>query len=242
MEHQYQITGMTCEGCKAKVRRTLEAFPEVTEVNIDLANGNTNIKMSSHVNTAQFQAALSEKGKYAITEVHSKPINTIVAEEEPKGFFATYKPLLLIVAFIAGFSILAQTSLESFSGMLWMRYFMAGFFIVFSFFKLLNLQGFADSYSMYDIVAEKWKGWGFIYPFVELALGIAYLTNWNPNITNWTTVVVLGVSSIGVIKSNLNKRKIKCACLGDVFNLPMSTVTIVEDVTMVAMAAFMLNV
>ena len=117
---------------------------------------------------------------------------------------------------------------------------MAGFFIVFSFFKLLNLQGFADSYRMYDIVAEKWKGWGYIYPFVELVLGLAYLTNWNPNITNWTTVIVLGVSTIGVVKSNLNKRKIKCACLGDVFNLPMSTVTVVEDVTMVAMAAFML--
>lgn len=124
--------------------------------------------------------------------------------------------------------------------MLWMRHFMAGFFIVFSFFKLLNLQGFADSYRMYDIVAEKWKAWGLIYPFVELALGLAYLTNWNPNITNWTTVIVLGVSTIGVIKSNLNKRKIKCACLGDVFNLPMSNVTIVEDVTMVAMAIFML--
>lgn len=54
------------------------------------------------------------------------------------------------------------------------------------------------------------------------------------------TIVVLGVSSIGVIQSNLNKRKIKCACLGDVFNLPMSTVTIVEDVSMVAMAGFML--
>lgn len=240
MEHQYQITGMTCEGCKAKVRRTLEAFSEVTEANINLADGITTIKMNSHVNTAQFQSALSEKGNYTISKVHSNPMSTMVMEEEPKGFFATYKPLLLIVTFIAGVSVLAQTPLDSFSGMLWMRYFMASFFIVFSFFKLLNLQGFADSYRMYDIVAEKWKSWGYIYPFVELALGLAYLTNWNPNITNWTTVIVLGVSTIGVVKSNLNKRKIKCACLGDVFNLPMSTVTVVEDVTMVAMAVFML--
>jgi copper chaperone CopZ len=240
MEHQYTITGMTCEGCKAKVRRTLEAFSEVTEADINLADGKTTIKMNSHVNTAEFQSALAEKGKYTITEVHKKPENVMATEEEPKGFFATYKPLMLIVAFIAGISFLVQTPLTSFSGMLWMRHFMAGFFIVFSFFKLLNLQGFADSYRMYDIVAEKWKAWGLIYPFVELALGLAYLTNWNPNITNWTTVIVLGVSTIGVIKSNLNKRKIKCACLGDVFNLPMSNVTIVEDVTMVAMAIFML--
>ena len=75
---------------------------------------------------------------------------------------------------------------------------------------------------------------------VELALGVLYLLNIAPVLTSITTFVVLGVSSIGVIKSNLDKRKIKCACLGDVFNLPMSTVTIVEDLAMVAMAALML--
>ena len=93
---------------------------------------------------------------------------------------------------------------------------------------------------MYDIIAARWKGWGYIYPFAELALGILYLLNIAPLETNFATVIILGVSSIGVIKSNLDKKKIKCACLGDVFNLPMSTVTIVEDLTMVGMAAWML--
>lgn len=117
---------------------------------------------------------------------------------------------------------------------------MAGFFIVFAFFKLLNLEGFSNSYRMYDIVANKWNIWGLIYPFVELTLGILYLINVFPFETNVATAIILGVSSIGVIQSNLNKKKIKCACLGDVFNLPMSTVTIVEDLTMVAMALVML--
>jgi hypothetical protein len=117
---------------------------------------------------------------------------------------------------------------------------MAGFFIVFSFFKLLNLKGFSNSYAMYDIVAAKWKGWGIVYPFVELGLGIFYLINVQPILINWITIIVLGVSSIGVIQSNLKKQKIKCACLGDVFNLPMSTVTIVEDLLMVLMAVLML--
>merc|ERR1712224_1168815 len=129
---------------------------------------------------------------------------------------------------------------NEFSGMLWMRHFMAGVFIVFAFFKLLNLQGFANSYSMYDIVAAKWKTWGYIYPFVELALGLLYLTNIAPLVTNLSTFLILGISSIGVIKSNLDKRKIKCACLGDVFNLPMSTVTIVEDLSMIGMSLIML--
>tara|TARA_B000000460_G_C21396376_1_gene340417 strand:- start:431 stop:730 length:300 start_codon:yes stop_codon:yes gene_type:complete len=93
---------------------------------------------------------------------------------------------------------------------------------------------------MYDIVAAKWKTWGYIYPFVELALGLLYLTNIAPLVTNLSTFLILGISSIGVIKSNLDKRKIKCACLGDVFNLPMSTVTIVEDLSMVGMSLIML--
>lgn len=50
----------------------------------------------------------------------------------------------------------------------------------------------------------------------------------------------MGFSSIGVIQSVLNKKTIQCACLGAVFNLPMSTVTIVEDLLMVVMAGIML--
>jgi len=48
------------------------------------------------------------------------------------------------------------------------------------------------------------------------------------------------VSSVGVIQSVLNKRKIRCACLGAVFNLPMSTITILEDLLMAGMALFSL--
>ena len=117
---------------------------------------------------------------------------------------------------------------------------MAGFFLVFSFFKLLDLQSFAASYSSYDVIAKKWFTWGYIYPFIELTLGILFLLNYHPVLTNLTTLVVMGVSSIGVIQSLMNKRKIKCACLGAVFNLPMSTVTLIEDMLMVVMSGMML--
>lgn len=59
-------------------------------------------------------------------------------------------------------------------------------------------------------------------------------------LTNWITLIVMGISIIGVLKSVLNKRKIRCACLGAVFNLPMSTVTIVEDAVMILMSGFTL--
>ncbi len=123
-----------------------------------------------------------------------------------------------------------------------MRIFMSGFFLVFSFFKMLDITGFADSYSMYDIVAKKFKAWGYIYVFVELALGLAFAVGFNPVLTNVVTLLVMSISIIGVLQSVLNKRKIKCACLGAVFNLPMSTVTIIEDALMIAMSIVMLTV
>ena len=241
MTQTYQVDGMTCEGCYYKVKGTLEAVEGVDEAIVDWKKGAAEINMESAVSTAVLESALQAAGqKYHIREAQSGATDLPVSDESERSFIETYKPLFLIVLFIAGTTCLSQYPFAEFDAMVWMQNFMAGFFIVFAFFKLLNLNGFANSYTMYDIVAAKWNGWGYVYPFVELALGVAYLVNFNPAITNWATILVLGLSSIGVIESNINKRKIKCACLGDVFNLPMSTVTIVEDLSMVAMAALML--
>ncbi|MFK7810016.1 MAG: heavy-metal-associated domain-containing protein [Saprospiraceae bacterium] len=235
MTKKYQIRGMTCGGCVASVKKQLEQMPEVNQAHIQLEDPQAILNFNSSLQTEQLQEAI---GRYQITELQE---TTITSEQAlPEKSISTYKPLLLIVSFIAGVSLLAQYPFSDFSIMLWMRHFMAGFFIVFAFFKLLNLEGFANSYSMYDIIAERWKSWGYIYPFLELGLGILYLINIAPFTTNILTIIILGISSIGVIRSNLKKEEIKCACLGDVFNLPMSTVTIVEDLSMVGMAVGML--
>jgi len=89
-------------------------------------------------------------------------------------------------------------------------------------------------------VAKQWEGWGYMYAFTELALGNAFLTGFDPVITNAVTFIVMSVSIIGVLQSVLIKRKIKCACLGDVFNLPMTTITVIEDGLMIGMSAIML--
>jgi len=231
----YNIEGMTCNGCVASVRKNLEILPQVLSADVSLIDKKAMLELNTDVSIDELQTAI---GKYGISE-SEQVIDLPEIEEIPEKSLTTYKPLILIIGFILLVTVLSQYPFDGFDIQLWMRHFMAGFFIVFSFFKLLNLQGFADSYSMYDIIAAKWKPWGHIYPFVELGLGLAYLMNIAPLVTNWTTLVVIGISSIGVILSVMNKRKIKCACLGDVFNLPMSTVTIIEDLTMLVMAAIM---
>ena len=235
MTHTYTVTGMTCSNCQAKVQDLLSKVPGVKNVEVDLVKAEATIEMEKHIPISDLKSALKPYSQYSIVEkneMHAMPMN----EEETKSWFATYKPILLIFGYIIAVTVLLEVVNGSFEWMRWMRHIMAGFFLAFSFFKLLNLQGFAERYFSYDIIARKWFAWGYIYAFIELVLGLAYLVNFNPLLTNGITFVVMSVSIVGVLQSVLNKRKIKCACLGTVFNIPMSTVTIVEDALMIAMS------
>ena len=112
--------------------------------------------------------------------------------------------------------------------------------IVFSFFKILDIPAFAKAYQSYDIIASKINWYGYIYPFIEFSLGISYLFFYDSVLTNLITAIIMFVGLIGVYRSVIQKTKIQCACLGTVFNLPMSYVTIIEDGVMLMMALFML--
>ena len=229
---------MTCGNCEANVKSALLMVENVTNVEVSKDENSATITMDKHIALQNFQKALNEKdSKYQILA-----INHNETAEQARTWFETYKPILLIFAYITGITLLIQLKNETFSLMEAMRYFMAGFFLVFSFFKLLNLKGFVESYVMYDVLAKQIPVWAYLYAFVELGLGIAYATNFEPLITNIVTLTVMTVSIIGVLQSWLNKRKIQCACLGAVFNLPMSTVTIIEDALMIMMSAVMIIV
>jgi copper chaperone CopZ/uncharacterized membrane protein YphA (DoxX/SURF4 family) len=232
MTHTYQLTGMTCGNCEAKVKSSLLMLPDVTAVEVSKDTQTATITMDTHISLSDLQKAMGgAESKYQISATQHNE-----TAEVAKSWFKTYKPLLLVFGFITLVSSVIQISNDQFDFMAWMRYFMAGFFLVFSFFKLLDLKGFAESYAMYDVVAKRIPAWGYLYPFVELLLGIAFCANYEPKLTNLVTLVVMSVSIIGVLQSVLNKRKIQCACLGVGFNLPMSTVTIIEDSLMVFMA------
>ena len=239
---------MTCSGCQAKVHSLLSKVNGVKQVQIDLAKGEAAIEMQRHITVGELKDALSAYPKYQLTDSgngHEMSLNKAASAEdpiEPKTWFETYKPVLLIFSYILVVTLLLATVSGEFIWTRWAEQFMAGFFLVFSFFKLLNLRGFVESYAMYDIVAKNWRGWGYVYAFIELGLGLAFLTGLSPVVTNGVTLGVMSISLIGDMQTVLNKRKIKCACLGDVFNLPMSTITIIEDGLMIVMSAAMLAI
>ena len=237
MTHTYQVTGMTCSSCEAKVKGHLLGLAEITSAEVSKDTNSATLSMDKHIPLHTLQEAIGgQNSKYQISVVnHSETI------EQTKSWFETYKPILLIFFYITAVSGLVNFYLipeHGFHG--FMQHFMAGFFLVFSFFKLLNLKGFAESYAMYDVIAKRIPAWGYVYAFTELALGIAFLINFNPFLTNSVTFIVMSLSIIGVLQSVLNKKKIQCACLGAVFNLPMSTVTIIEDALMIGMSGIMI--
>ena len=118
--------------------------------------------------------------------------------------------------------------------------FMGLFFIVFSFFKMLDLKGFPKSFRMYDPLAKRFPLYGSIYPFIETALGLMFLMRLEVRVALIITLVVLGITTIGVTKALLDKKSIRCACLGTVLKLPMTEATFIENMIMIVMAISML--
>lgn len=237
MLQEFVVTGLTCGGCVNRVQVTLAEFAEAVTVTLNPPKA---ILTNATVDLSALNVALQAVGKYRLIAEKPVELPVILTVEAERSWLQTYQPLLNLFGFILGVSLAIEFANGNFVLHRFMPNFMAGFFLSFSFFKLLDLKGFASSYAMYDLLAVHLPVYGLIYPFIELTLGLAYVLNFQPFYTNLVTFIVMTFSTLGVLKAVLNKQKIRCACLGAVFNLPMSTVTIIEDVLMAAMALLML--
>jgi hypothetical protein len=155
----------------------------------------------------------------------------------------SYKPLIVIIGLIVLVTLaIAFKSLltEQFSFREVMMNFMAGFFLVFSGFKLLDLKGFAQGYFTYDLLAQKVFGYGYIYPFIELFLGLSYAIHFVPPVINIFTFILMSFSGLGVLLKLLKHERFQCACLGTFLKVPLTKVTLIEDFGMAVMALAMI--
>ncbi len=238
MTHQYTVEGMTCGNCKKHVEEALSGLSEVKSVEVDLEKGEATLDLSNHLTEEALQESLGSK--YSISQKSEFELPKTDASVEQKSKFQQLKPLFLIFFYIASASVLIHFSnfgIEEF-----MLDFMGLFFIVFSFFKFLDYKGFPDSFSMYDPIAKLFKPYAWIYPFLETALGLAFLFRFKLEIALVLTILILGVTTIGVTKSLFSKSAIKCACLGTALNLPMTEATFIENAIMLVMSTAMLLV
>ena len=238
MTHTYTVTGMTCNGCKASVEKALQAIDHVTNVSVDLENAEATLTMSKHISTQQLQDALSSKYTIQAKTQTKNVFASATSLEEEKPLVKQLFPLFLIFGYIIAASFLLNFKPFNLSN--FMLDFMGLFYIVFSFFKFLDLKGFPESFKMYDPLAKAIPAYGWIYPFIELALGLLFLMRIQIPLALLITLVILGITTIGVTKSLLDKKTIQCACLGTALKLPMTKATFIENSIMIVMAIVML--
>lgn len=236
MTHSYKIHGMTCRGCLSTIHRALMEIPQVEEVQIHLESGFTKIRSSSLLNIETLSQAIAGNGKYSIQET-----STIQEKKGTDKKAHKLYPLYLVFTYLIGMVLLSQIIAGSWDTQKAMQNFMGGFFILFSFFKMLDIKGFASAFSTYDPLSKRWKGYGYLYPFLEVIIGILFLTGVQLLWASVFTFIILMIGSIGVLESVLYKRSISCACLGTVFNLPMTHVTLLENALMLVMSSLIIS-
>jgi len=231
MEMIYSLKGMTCGSCETHVQDALQAISGVTNVKPDREAERVSFHANKTIPIETLQVSLPDK--YSIA-----PLPTSKKMEQGSTSVSTWqqlRPLFLVLSYILGASILLHV--HSWSWMSFMADFMGLFLLTFSFFKFLDYKNFPASFTMYDPLAKRLPFYAWIYPFIETILGLAFLFRFQLVWTISFTLLLLTITTVGVVQSIVSKKKIKCACLGTALNLPMTEATLIENAIMIAMGA-----
>jgi len=233
MKSIFKISGMTCNGCKLSVEDKLSSLDGVDKAYVDLTKGEAIVHSKSPISFSLISDSLPPK--YKITRTVNSQNNETIKVSKIKQL----KPLFIILTYISITSLLLNfKNWDSTNAML---DFMGLFYIIFSFFKILDINGFSMSFRMYDPLAKKVPLYGIIYPFIEILLGVMFLTRIEVELAIILTIIVLGITTIGVTQTLLSKKSISCACLGTTLKLPMTEATFIENALMIIMAFILLT-
>ena len=239
MKQTYTIKGMTCGGCKSSVEKYIGSIEFVTNVEVSLEMEEVTVTLEHPVSFDILKKALPEK--FNLFEKSHKSSNQDISLISEKGQedskVKQLQPLFIILFYLA--TTVIFLNFKDWNSREMMFDFMGLFFIVFSFFKMLDLKNFPTSFSMYDPLAEKILFYGWVYPFIEIALGLMFLMRFELNIALYVTIVILGITTFGVTKILMNKKNIQCACLGTALKLPMTEATLIENALMLSMSIFL---
>tara|TARA_B100001248_G_scaffold199550_1_gene153835 strand:- start:561 stop:1310 length:750 start_codon:yes stop_codon:yes gene_type:complete len=239
INRKYKITGLTCGLCKASVENSLNLLDQVVSSNADVRLGELRLVLNKDIDLKLLQDSIPKKyiikdeisSPKRLTKIHSDSTNS-------DSKLKQLKPLFLILFYITSASILLNFRDWNWND--FMLDFMGLFFIIFSFFKMLDLKGFPVSFKMYDPLAKVIPIYGFLYPFIETVLGVLFLMRIQIIFTLIVCLIILVITTIGVTKTLLSKKSIQCACLGTHLKLPMTEATLLENTIMIFMSIFML--
>ena len=147
-----------------------------------------------------------------------------------------YWPLACLIL-ISALSATALYSTMIKSPNLWMHNFMGIFLCQLATLKLFHPKGFAEGFAKYDLIAMRNSRYALLYPLIELALGLCFLAQIIPVAIYIITMIVFGVGATGVILALKKGMDVRCVCLGTILDVPLSTVSLIEDIGMVVMTA-----
>ena len=158
---------------------------------------------------------------------------------DPKA--VTYKPVIAVFAVTALMALAA--SYAAYGDALTIRaaeWFIAFSMCVLAILKLQNIETFSTMFLNYDLLAKRWVPYGYVYPFAEAFAGVLMVAG----ALVWLSVpVALFIGTIGAVSVfkavYIDRRKLKCACVGGSSTVPLGFVSLTENLMMVAMAAWM---
>ena len=147
--------------------------------------------------------------------------------------------LVIAAIFLASYLLYGQSGISGATE--YMRWFMGVFMATFAAFKLTGYRTFATAFAGYDIIARRFSAYARLFPFIELSLALLYLLDWLPAGRDILVVLISGTAAIGVFKEIYRgKSGLGCACLGNVIKLPLSSISLIENLGMLVMASMML--
>lgn len=120
------------------------------------------------------------------------------------------------------------------------QWFIAFSMTVLALLKLQNVETFSAMFLNYDLLAKRWIPYSYIYPFAEGAAGILMAAG----VLNWLSIpIALFIGTVGAVSVfkavYIDKRELKCACVGGSSNVPLGFVSLTENLMMIAMAIWM---
>ena len=249
-KYKFFVSGMTCDSCTNAIKSAIINKYPLSKVDLSLTTKELLISTNSEILLSNLNDLVRLLGDYEISDKKSQENNYVRFDLEKKdktafdniyNYLKDKKPLLIALFVVVAASIcLSINSTNDDLINKFLSYNMGMFFTVFSFLKLLSVRGFASSFSGYDIISKKIYKYSLIYPFIELMLGLYYLSG-NTNLFVCIFVIVIMVSqTYGVINILFGKKNIRCACMGETINLNISELTLLENIVMIVISSYMI--
>ena len=232
------VKGMHCSACVKIITEAISKVHSVDSVSVDLDSRSAHILGSPNTNEIQSSIESAGYSVISISENNNLKKTNATPSNSQKSDLYKLAPLFIVLFFIsliAWYLSIGSDSINTF-----MNFFMGIYFIVFGLSKIIDLKNFPKSFAMYDPIASNYSFYGWAYPFVELALGVMFITQFFPFIAIISTIILLSITTFGVIKVLMSDAEIECACLGTWMKLPMTKATFIENFIMLFMAAWML--